>query len=150
MKNGLVANYRDVDLGAWKWPHFTPAELHCDCVKHCKGEYFHDEKFMDALEKMREILGAPIVINSGRRCLKHNKAVGGASQSMHMKSIAVDIKIAPHQRKSLYEAAIAAGFTGLGFGVNFMHLDVGVRRRWTYPGGLAIWKKALGFDPLTR
>ncbi|KAF0092723.1 MAG: hypothetical protein FD163_2533 [Hyphomonadaceae bacterium] len=150
MKSGLFANYREIDMNGWRWPHFDPVELHCDCSKHCKGEYFHDEKFLDALEKLRLIMGSPIVINSGRRCPKHNKAVGGASQSMHMKSIAVDIKIAPHDRKKLYEAAIAAGFNGLGFGVNFLHVDVGVRRRWTYLGGLAIWKRALGFDPVKR
>ena len=145
----LYARLKDFDQTGWRWPHFTPRELMCDCAKHCEGEYFHDPKFLDALEKMRGSLG-PIQINSARRCKGHNKAVGGVSNSMHFQSIAVDIKIAPHSRVELYESAIKAGFRGIGFGVNFMHLDIGARRRWTYPGGLILWKRALGFDPLRK
>ena len=37
----------------WRWPHFTPVELACKCHKHCKGEYFHDPRFLDALESVR-------------------------------------------------------------------------------------------------
>lgn len=143
----LYKAVKDFDKNGWRWPHFSPDELKCDCNKYCQGEYFHDPKFLDALEKMRMGTG-PIFINSARRCKGHNKAVGGASQSMHMLEIAIDIKIAPHSRVVLYEAAVKAGFKGMGFGINFMHLDIGVRRRWTYPGGLGLWKRALGFDPL--
>ncbi len=149
MTKKLYSNFKDFDINNWHWPNFTPAELSCKCGKYCNGEYFHDEKFLDGLQKIRHYIG-PIVINSARRCLKHNAEVGGASRSMHMREIAVDIKIAPHNRIELYNAAKNAGFTGMGFGVNFMHLDMGQRRRWTYPGGLSIWSRALGFNPLQK
>ncbi|KAF0114417.1 MAG: peptidase M15A [Hyphomonadaceae bacterium] len=143
----LYSRAIEFDSEGWRWPHFSVGELSCDCGKHCEGEYFHDPKFLDALEKMRDQVG-PIQINSAHRCKAHNRAVGGVANSMHLRAIAVDIKISPHSRVELYEAAIKSGFKGMGFGVNFMHLDIGVRRRWTYPGALGLWKRALGFSPL--
>lgn len=143
----LYARENDFDRSGWRWPHFSVDELKCDCGKHCHGEYFHDPKFLDALTKMRGAIGV-VKINSAHRCKEHNRAVGGVANSMHLQSIAVDIKIAPHSRVELNEAAIKSGFKGVGFGVNFMHLDIGVRRRWTYPGALGLWKRALGFSPL--
>lgn len=44
------------------------------------------------LEPLRELLGRPIVINSGYRCPELNKAVGGVSNSQHMKGEAADIR----------------------------------------------------------
>ncbi|WP_240006977.1 D-Ala-D-Ala carboxypeptidase family metallohydrolase [Pseudaquidulcibacter saccharophilus] len=146
----LYTHSFEFDQAGWRWSHFSVDELKCDCEHFCEGEYYHAPKFLDALEKMRRTLGAPIIINSGRRCAGHNHAVGGASQSMHTKEIAIDIKIQPHPRKSLYEAAIQCGFTGMGFGVNFMHLDMGRKRRWDYPHAIELWKKELGFNPLMR
>jgi zinc D-Ala-D-Ala carboxypeptidase len=139
----------DFDKKGWRWPHFSPQELACKCNKYCQGEYFHDPAFLDALEKMRMNIGA-IVINSARRCPKHNEACGGAPLSMHKSEIAIDVKIAPHNRVELYEAAVKSGFRGMGFGVNFLHLDLGKRRRWDYPGGIVLWKKALGFNPIVK
>lgn len=45
------------------------------------------------LEPVRERLGKPIMVNSGYRCLVHNKAVGGVANSQHMKGEAADIRI---------------------------------------------------------
>lgn len=152
-KKGLFKKVDDFDATGWRWPHFSPKELSCKCNKHCKGEYYHDPKFMDMLERFRVILGAPVVINSGRRCPKHNVEAGGASQSQHMLAIAVDIKIEPHTRKDLWNAAAKVGFTenGMGFGSSFLHLDNrGHRSRWDYgTEALRRWSKALGFNPKT-
>jgi len=45
----------------------------------------------NVLEPVRELLGKPIVVNSGFRCPIHNVAVGGGANSQHMKGEAVDI-----------------------------------------------------------
>lgn len=45
------------------------------------------------LEPVRERLGKPIVVNSGFRCPIHNRAVGGATASQHMKGEAADLRI---------------------------------------------------------
>lgn len=43
------------------------------------------------LDPLREIWGAPIYVNSGYRSPELNKAVGGVSNSQHMKGQAADI-----------------------------------------------------------
>ena len=43
------------------------------------------------LDPVRERYGKPIKVNSGFRCLVHNKTVGGVPNSQHMKGEAADI-----------------------------------------------------------
>ena len=43
------------------------------------------------LDPVRERLGKPIVVNSGYRCPKHNKEVGGVRNSQHLRGEAADI-----------------------------------------------------------
>lgn len=45
----------------------------------------------NVLDPLREKSGKPIKVNSGYRCPNHNLAVGGATQSQHMKGEAADI-----------------------------------------------------------
>jgi zinc D-Ala-D-Ala carboxypeptidase len=131
----------------WHWPHFAATELSCHCGRFCKGEYFHDPNFLDALETLRAACG-PLIINSAHRCRTHNRRVGGVSNSLHLTKIAVDIALAGHDRAQLIRAAQQAGFSGFGLGRTFLHLDRGPKRCWTYPGALGGWIKALGFNPL--
>ncbi|MCE2890722.1 MAG: D-Ala-D-Ala carboxypeptidase family metallohydrolase [Aquidulcibacter sp.] len=131
----------------WRWPHFTATELSCSCRKHCKGEYFHDPRFLDALEAMRRDVD-PLIIRSGHRCRAHNTAVGGVQNSYHAKAIAADIAVTNKDRARILQAAVNAGFTGLGYGRSFFHVDLGPARAWTYPGALGLWVRALGFDPM--
>lgn len=131
----------------WRWPHFTAAELSCPCRTSCQGEYFHDPRFLDALESMRQEFG-PVTIRSGHRCRAHNRAVGGVANSYHTKAIAADLAVTSKTRARLLQAAVNAGFTGLGYGRSFLHVDLGPPRAWTYPGALSLWVKALGFDPM--
>lgn len=46
----------------------------------------------NVLDPLRERYGKPIVVNSGYRCAKHNKEVGGVPNSQHMKGEAADIR----------------------------------------------------------
>ena len=43
------------------------------------------------LDPARELLGAPIFVNSGYRCEKLNKAVGGVPRSYHLAGRAADL-----------------------------------------------------------
>jgi len=45
------------------------------------------------LEPLRKAMGKPIIISSGFRCEKLNKAVGGVYNSQHLKGQAADIDI---------------------------------------------------------
>jgi len=51
------------------------------------------------LQPLREWWGKPIVIGSGYRCPALNKAVGGVSNSQHMKGQAVDLFIDGDKKK---------------------------------------------------
>ena len=144
----LFADVTKFNADTWRWPHFSARELSCDCQRYCNGEYYHDTRFLDALEAMRAIVG-PLKINSARRCKGHNAAVGGARSSLHMRTLAADIAIGTHKRKDLARAAIKAGFRGIGYGRTFLHVDLGVRRAWTYPGAMPAWRRALGYNPVT-
>ena len=133
MERGLYLKASAFKPDRWLWPHFTPLELACHCGKFCGGEYYHDPDFLDALEAVRVRIGLPLRINSARRCALHNATVGGAPLSQHRIALAVDIYVAgwgDRARGALRKEALAAGFTGFGYGTNFLHLD---RRRLTPP-----------------
>ena len=80
--------------------YFTIAEL---CHSNTANEQLIDNKCTkehvinltalvdNILDPLREAYGKPIVINSGYRCEKLNKKVGGAQTSDHMKGMAADI-----------------------------------------------------------
>ena len=46
----------------------------------------------NVLDPLREAWGAPIIVTSGYRCERLNKAVGGATNSQHRKGEAADIR----------------------------------------------------------
>ena len=75
-----------------KW--FKEKELACKCcgqlpplVRENMVALVHE-----VLDPARDKLGEPIIVNSGYRCVKHNKAVGGVANSQHTKGEAADIR----------------------------------------------------------
>lgn len=69
--------------------------------------------------------GQPLVITSGFRCLAHNREVGGVPGSPHTEGKAADIGCSNgFRRYELVSAAVRAGFTGIGVGVTYVHVDV--------------------------
>lgn len=115
----------------WKWKNFTPKEVSC---KHC-GEiwdggsttppkWFVDA--MDALQRLRNQWGKPIVINSGHRCKVHNKEVGGVSNSQHYTHIAFDCRCPAENQWNFAWIAKNAGFkyTQLYQDRGFVHCDL--------------------------
>ena len=58
------------------------------------------------LDPLREAYGKPIVVSSGYRCPKLNRAVGGAAKSQHVTGQAADIHTlsdTPADNKKLYD-----------------------------------------------
>lgn len=134
--NGLHARAPQVtDEWRERWPNFQPRELACKCC----GAYFHDEKFLDKLQALRYLWDKPLRINSGHRCEKNNKAQGGAPRSQHL-NIAVDISLINQDRHALADLAKTMGFTGIGYGSTFLHLDIREKpAQWYYPGSQQHW-----------
>jgi zinc D-Ala-D-Ala carboxypeptidase len=139
-------------------PHFTLVELTHSNTGVARGisnipnqsEMLRLECLAKGLEKIRTAMGAPLKINSAFRNRATNSAVGGASKSRHLTGDAADIAIGAFDRKKLVQAAIAAGFRGIGLGKTFLHVDLRpVHTVWPYQGGAnAYWISALGRDPV--
>ena len=55
-----------------------------------KREYAHLERLAAVMERVRTILGHPVLISSGYRSAKVNAAVGGATKSQHIHGLACD------------------------------------------------------------
>lgn len=63
-------------------------------------EIFYINKLAEQLQRIRDRYGKPIIISSGYRCDKLNRAVGGAKNSDHIFGAAADI----HSVEDTYEA----------------------------------------------
>jgi hypothetical protein len=123
-------------LGPWagapwdvsRWPNFSPHELACPCC----GEILVREDALDAIQRLRDAMAAPLIIDSGHRCALHNARVGGAPLSQH-KSLAFDVRLSGHAPMVLRACAQQCGFHGFGYGNSFLHLDVRARpAHWFY------------------
>lgn len=55
------------------------------------------------LQPVRDHYGSPVVINSGFRCNKLNKAIGSSSKSQHTRGEAADIEVPGVSNKQLAE-----------------------------------------------
>ncbi len=90
------------------------------------------------LTKVRSHYGRSIVVTSGCRSYRHNRRIGGAKRSMHLKCMAADIKVSGVSKGSLrrYVASMAGrGGVGTYCGRSIVHLDVGPRRSWYHGCG---------------
>lgn len=104
-------------------PDFGVHELTCNCG-HCDGRPYMEQMFMRRLQAMRVILGEPMVITAGGgyRCPLHPDRV--ARPGTYHRGMAADIAITDgSHRLRLVASAQGAGFTGLGFGRGFLHVD---------------------------
>lgn len=127
VKNEFFGHWSHIPHGLWVWKNFTPKEIACKG----NGSIMLDFDAMDALQKFRDIVGVPVVINSAYRSISYNKRVGGAPKSQHPKGRAFDIQITDKlSREAIHEAAAKAGFTGTGDYNTFVHIDIGPKRYW--------------------
>jgi uncharacterized protein YcbK (DUF882 family) len=62
----------------------------------------------------------------------HARSEGVASHSLHMKGMAIDIRLVDGTLPHLHDAALDLGAGGVGFypRSDFVHVDVGPVRRW--------------------
>lgn len=111
--------------------NFKASEFSCkDGTPVPKQYYGNLQKLMDNLQVLRDHLGVPLVINSGYRTAAHNKQVGGATNSTHMRALAADIVaigVAPSKVRETILQLIAQGKMhngGLGKYATFTHYDV--------------------------
>ncbi len=101
--------------------YFKDSEFACPCC----NKIIVSAWLIHLLNKVREIYGKPIHVNSGYRCRKWNKKVGGKKNSAHRRGTAADIRCTNSlDRYVLIQLAYEAGFKRVGVGSDFIHLDV--------------------------
>ena len=102
--------------------NFKSSEFDCKCNGLCK-ETEIDESLVKVLQDIREHFGKPVTINSGYRCATHNKNVGGASSSQHLKGKAADIVVKTIEPIEVARYAESIGVTGIGLYDWGCHID---------------------------
>ena len=143
-----ACHWREIDSRDWPWEHFKPQEL----ASRGDGSVCTVLDAGDMLERLRALIGKPLIITSGYRDPIHNAMVGGAPLSRHKAGDAFDIRLADPDgsasrriqypviplpgsghvnRFELADAAAEVGFTGMGKYQTFLHVD-------TRPG-YALW-----------
>jgi hypothetical protein len=127
----LYQSWKDVPKDKWRWKNFSPRELACKGT----GSLLVDEVALDKLQELREKLGVPLLVTSAYRSPEHNRKVGGAKDSYHMKGVAFDIRMENQDPMAFELAAREVGFRGVGYypKQGFMHIDLGSERTWGKP-----------------
>ena len=106
-----------------KW--FKKEEFLCRCGR-CEMPAEVEGNLMalveNVLEPAREKLGGPIIVNSGYRCVRYNRDVGGVANSQHLRGEAADIRCADNNR--LAKIIVEAGrFDQLIIYPTFIHVS---------------------------
>ena len=121
--------------------NFSRHEFACKCG--C-GEAEVSPFLIEVLQRLRDILGVPITVTSGRRCAKHNAAVGGAKNSQHLLGLAADIRAEGWTAKDLLRVLkilvrANALYVGYAYVVteNVVHIDV----RQPESGTVQAWRR---------
>ncbi len=123
--------------------NFSMIELACKCgcdlgmlPEHYTSAAW--TRMLADLEAIRAEVEEAVFINSGIRCERYNRDVGGVKNSAHLRA-AADIRLGytygPY-RFRLLAAAVKCGVTGIGVAETFIHIDRDtVKPRpaaWTY------------------
>ncbi len=96
-------------------PHFTLEELagtntpyRSQNLEEAKKQLGRMYQLAGFAERVREIVGRPLIINSGYRCVKLNNAVGGSLTSQHLYAEAIDIKVPGKTASELFQIIAAS------------------------------------------
>ena len=101
--------------------HFSKKEFDCQCG--CgTGEISMD--LVNKLESARVDFGRGMRINSGIRCLEHNRKIGSRDTSSHIKCVAADVSCTNMEDRLKLMTILLKYFTRLGINKKFIHVDV--------------------------
>lgn len=119
--------------------NFRISEFACHGSGCCDSVYI-DEALVEYLQNIRDHFGKPVTINSGYRCQKHNKAVGGVSNSRHTLGQAADISVQDVAPAEVARYAESIGIGGIGLYETamdgfFVHVDTRPGRSFWYGQG---------------
>lgn len=109
--------------------HFKVKEFAC---KDGSPIVFVDEYMTTLLEILRMKINKPIIITSGYRTPEHNKKVGGAKYSYHMRGMAADIRVDGMSAKEIANKLneIVPNECGIIVYKNWVHFDVRTGKKY--------------------
>jgi hypothetical protein len=87
------------------------------------------------LQKVRDQIGRPFIINSWYRPPAVNQAVGGVPNSQHLTGKAVDLQIPGYSGRRIANAVMLEWKGGIGIYStipDIVHLDIGPKRTWGF------------------
>lgn len=112
--------------------NFKSTEFDCK-GKGCCSKTPIDIELVGYLQVIRNYFGKPVTINSGYRCQKHNKNVGGVTNSKHCAGMAADVVVkgvSPAKVADFCET-LMKNTGGVGRYKNFTHIDCRAQKaRW--------------------
>ena len=101
--------------------HFSKKEFDCQCGCDT-GEI--SMELVNKLESARVDFGRGMRINSGIRCLEHNRKIGSRDTSSHIKCVAADVSCTNMEDRLKLMTILLKYFTRLGINKKFIHVDV--------------------------
>ena len=106
--------------------HFNSEEFDCQCG--C-GSGNIMQNLVLKLEEVRVAIDRPMKINSGIRCLNHNRSIGSSDTSSHIKVIAADIGCTQMSDRLQLMSEFVKHFKRIGIHKEFIHVDIDVDKR---------------------
>lgn len=123
--------------------HFDSNEFTC---RHC-GKRGVQLPLVYALEKLRQLIGRPVIVSSGYRCAKHSVEAAKAQPGLHRDGLAADIYVVGMTARELYQyVRQVPEFRGIGVDDEQGYVHVDIRStppaKWCYAAGQTIpWKE---------
>ena len=111
--------------------NFCSYEFDCHGNGCCQKTVI-DEKLVTYCQKIRDHFAAPVTVNSGFRCEKHNTDVGGAEHSFHVKGMAADIAVKDAAPTAVAKYAETIGIKGIGLYPWGVHIDTRSEKSFWY------------------
>ena len=107
--------------------NFKSTEFDCH-GNGCCSQTLINETLIEYLQKIRDHFNKSITITSSYRCTKHNRSVGGATASRHVKGDAADIVVNGVAPAEVAKYAESIGIKGIGLyetdaDGHFVHID---------------------------
>lgn len=102
--------------------NFKSTEFDCK-GKGCCSKTPLDIELIGYAQVIRNYFNKPVTINSGYRCQKHNKSVGGAKNSRHTQGMAADVVVKGVKPIKVAQFAETIGIRGIGLYDTFVHID---------------------------
>lgn len=134
--DGSTAHFNWSEFYSRDGSGFSGGKVPADTVKE------NVRRLMYKLEALRKKAGDhPITITSGFRSIRHNSAVGGASNSQHMYGDAADMVVSGTSKYQTFDLATTSGFSGIFLYTTTNHTHVDSRIEYPYGAQFYCWDR---------